>query len=187
MNENQINCLYQYCCEIRACALCMVRGNGMATPLFHSISRYLMIGEAPGKQEAERERPFIGTTGDHLWRIVRDCGLLPGDFAVINSIQCRPVVDGKNGKPSKGDMNRCKFHIDKFISILKPKKILILGNYAKTQMLGGDIGGIKALNATEAEIMGISTVLSVHPAMCIYAGDEGKDLLRESLIKFKES
>lgn len=186
MNDSQINKLYQYCCDIRKCATCMVRKNGMATPYFLSRSRYLIIGEAPGKKEAIEEEPFVGTAGDMLWLIVRDVGFVKGDFAIINSIQCRPVVDGKNGKPSRGDMNRCRYHIEKFIHILKPKKILLLGNYAKAQMLGGDIGGIKALNGTKAEVRGIPTVLSVHPAVCIYQGDEGKALLREALIKFKE-
>lgn len=186
MNQEQINKLYQYCYEIRACASCMNRSNGMATPLWRKDSCYLMIGEAPGREEAKRERPFIGTTGDHLWCQVREVGLDECDFAIINSIQCRPVVDGKNGKPSKGDMNRCKHHITRFINILKPKKILLFGNYAKSQMLGGDIGGIRSLNGTGAEIMDIPTILSVHPAVCIYQGSEGKEMLREALIKFKE-
>jgi len=184
--HSQINLLHEYCYNIRKCALCMIRRNGMATPSFLSGSRYLMIGEAPGKEEAIREQPFVGPAGNHLTQTVRDVGFVMGDFAIINSIQCRPIVGGKNGKPSKGDMHRCKYHIEKFISILKPKKILLLGNYAKAQMLGGDIGGIKALNATEAEVKGIPAVLSVHPAVCIYQGDEGKNLLREAITKFKE-
>ena len=188
MNENQVNKLYQYCCDIRKCASCMIRKNGMATPLWHRGCPYLIIGEAPGREEVEQERPFVGKSGGFLWDILREFQLGEHLFAVINSIQCRPVVDGKNGKPSKVDMKRCKYNIEKFIDIIRPKKILLLGNYAKAQMLGGDrdIGGIKALNATEAEVKGIPAVLSVHPAVCIYQGNEGKSLLREAITKFKE-
>jgi DNA polymerase len=146
----------------------------------------MAIGEAPGHKEVLRETPFWGAAGEHLWSVTSEFDLDREDFAIINSIQCRPLDGVRNGKPSKGQMKRCKFHIDTFIGLIKPKKILLLGNYAKAQMLDGDISGIKALNATEADIMGIPTVLSVHPAMCIYQGAEGKELLRKSIAKFKE-
>ena len=117
------------------------------------------------------------------------------EFAIINSIQCRPVTEtGANGKPTLTDLRTCRPWIRKFIRILEPHKILLLGNYAKavSERDGyvGYIGGIMKMNATyhmnDTFINNIPAVYSVHPSMCIYKGKDGEKMLEASIKVFKE-
>lgn len=50
----------------------------------------LLIGEAPGKMEAEQRQPFVGASGRVLKKLLRDAGVDPEGLTIINCIQCRP-------------------------------------------------------------------------------------------------
>ena len=119
-------------------------------------------------------------------------GLRKEEFAIINSIQCRPVTKtGANGKPTMDDLENCRTWIRKFIRILEPHKILILGNYAKAVIEDSNtIGGIMSINSTAASnnvfVRETHVVYSVHPSMCIYKGKEGERMLEKSIKVFKE-
>jgi DNA polymerase len=159
----------------------------MATPWFSKDNKYVAIGEAPGQNEALRETPWVGPAGKILWEALKEFDFdLQRDFALINSVQCRPVVEERNGKPSDLQMKMCKFNIEKFIDIVKPQKIIILGSYAREQLLGPSDVGITKANATKTKVMGIPAVISVHPAYCIYHGEEAREMLRNSVKIFKE-
>ena len=146
-----------------------------------------MIGEAPGEQEVRRE-PFIGTAGKKLWDIVGLVDLKKEDFVIINSVNCRPIDGrGRNGKPTRGQCETCFPYIRKYLKIVKPEKILLLGNFA-IGTFTGEFTGIMKKNSrvVKNEYFGLDTVLSVHPSMCIYAGTKGRTMLYNSIKVFKE-
>jgi DNA polymerase len=152
-------------------------------------SRYVIVGEAPGKNEVVQSTPFIGMAGDVLWNTIHKvAGLFRADFAIINSVNCRPTDGVKNLKPSPSDRMTCQQWIRKFIKVIEPEKVLILGNYAMGSMLGRS-SGIVRLNAVEGNLReygNIPFVTSVHPAYTIYNHEEGQEKLTESIEKFKE-
>ena len=53
-------------------------------------SRIVLVGEAPGRQEIEAEKPFVGAAGGVLWEAVAAAGLRESDMFVVNSIACLP-------------------------------------------------------------------------------------------------
>lgn len=53
-------------------------------------SRIVLVGEAPGRQEIEAEKPFVGAAGEILWQAVAAAGLKECDLFVVNSIACLP-------------------------------------------------------------------------------------------------
>ena len=80
-------------CEIDACSGCPFRAkfpdNTFVAPRVGSNLR-LAIGEAPGKQEAEEGKPFVGGAGKWLQVIYGKAGLKETDNSVVNVINCRP-------------------------------------------------------------------------------------------------
>jgi DNA polymerase len=152
-------------------------------------SKYVIVGEAPGKNEVVENIPFTGMAGDILWNTIYNvAGLCKADFGIINSVNCRPTDGMRNLKPSHEDRMACQQWIRKFIKVIGPEKALILGNYAMGTMLGRN-SGIVRLNAVEGNLReygNIPFVTSVHPAYAIYNKDEGLEKLTESIEKFKE-
>jgi len=177
--------------QIGKCRNCELLFRRKCLPYWTPISKYLILGEAPGGNEVDNE-PFIGKAGNKLWTIMDKFGLRKEEFAIINSIQCRPVTEtGANGKPTMDDLENCRPWIRKFIRILEPHKILILGNYAKAVIEDSkNIGGIMSINSTAASnnvfVRETYVVYSVHPSMCIYKGKEGERMLEKSIKVFKE-
>lgn len=179
--------------QIKICNKCPTLYKRKCLPFWTPLSKYLILAEAPGRNEVDDE-PLIGTAGQKLWAVMDIFGLRKEEFAIINSIQCRPVTPtGSNGKPEFEQMKNCFPWIRKFIKILEPQKMLVLGNYAKGVIdcsLGVKslVGGIMSINSTYTTnnifIRNLPVVYSIHPSMCIYKGEEGRKLLEKSVKIF---
>jgi len=193
LDDRQIRLLELLEDQISQCDKCPLLYTRKCLPYWTPLSKYLIVGEAPGGNEVGNE-PFIGTAGSKLWAIMDKYSFRKEEFAIINSIQCRPVTEtGANGKPTLTNMTECRPWIRKFIRILEPHKILLLGNYAKAvseDSKYADISGIMKMNATyrlnNIYVQGTPVVYSVHPSMCIYRGTEGAQMLENSIRVFKE-
>jgi len=170
--------------QIQNCDNCNLHYGGRCKPYWTENFKYVLIGEAPGKNEVEENTPFCGKAGKHLWDAMNKNGLNRDDFLIINSVNCRPVKDGKNGKPELHQMEKCKKWINKYVRVANPSKILLLGNYALGTILGYD--GIMRLNGMvfDNEEFQCKVVASIHPSMCIYRRDEGRKMLEESIGVF---
>ena len=192
MNERQKDLLELLDGLIDECKECPLHLNGKALPYWTPISQYLIIGEAPGKDEVDDGEPFVGRSGKNLWDALGKYGFRREEFGIINRVQCRPVVNNKNGKPTQQQMNTCQKWVRKFIKCLEPRAILLLGNYAKS-LVDGENFGIEKSNgksmrfpfelAGEKRLYGI---LSVHPAVCIYDGQDGVEKLLKAIKNFRE-
>jgi DNA polymerase len=185
MNNKQYRMLQLLRSQINSCELCPLHNNGRCNPYFTDKSQYVIIGEAPGSNEVEQNMPFVGTAGKHLWNIMSEYGFSREDFLIINTVNCRPINGNKNGKPTIDEMKLCKPWIRKHIKVMSPKAILSLGNYALYHTIN-EMSGITSYNGTVVKYGDIPTVLSVHPSMCIYNGEKGKEMLRDSISKLKE-
>lgn len=173
--------------KIENCKQCKLYENGKCLPYWTPISEYVIIGEAPGRDEVENNEPFVGRAGRILWGIFSEFGFRKEQFAIINSVNCRPVTSrGTNGKPTPLQQGSCYPWIRKFIKIINNEKILVLGSYAK-RTLTGTPHGIKKINATREYnyVFDGYMFFSVHPALSLYDQNEGKKLLREAIKNFK--
>ena len=186
MNQKQTKMLHLLDKQIQQCTRCDLHENGGCKPYWTEQSKYIILGEAPGRNEVTSNEPFIGSAGKNLWSIMAEFGLTKEDFLIINSVNCRPVNGNKNGKPTKEQMLTCRPWIRKYIKVLHPELILVLGSYPLLTLTG--LKGIMSLNGEviHSAEFDVDTVMSIHPAMCIYKGEEGKQMLRESIKVFKE-
>lgn len=72
------------------CPLRDIRAGGPVPPEARNGALALLIGEAPGKEEAENGRPFIGAAGVELWRALGSLGYKRDRFSITNALLCRP-------------------------------------------------------------------------------------------------
>ena len=71
----------------------------MAFPPLSSNNGVLLLGEALGEEEAKEGRPFVGKAGFMLTRLLQWAGLDRSDFAIANSVWCRPPSNKLDGQP----------------------------------------------------------------------------------------
>ncbi len=142
-------------CPLHESATNKVIGKGSRTP------KVLFIGEAPGKNEDEKGIPFCGRAGKELDKMLEYMGLSEEDWAVINTLKCRPP---ENRNPKKSELEACKPFLSAQIALLDPKVIILLGNTAEKAYSPG-----KKLEWGIPEEIGGRKVLKIyHPAALIY-------------------
>jgi|GEM_PF-725712 len=89
----------------------------------------LFVGEAPGKMEDFRGRPFIGKAGQTLRLCLKEVGVDLSKVYFTNVLLCRPTLGEANRPPEKSELKACKENFDNIVHRLKPKMIIALGSY----------------------------------------------------------
>ena len=103
-------------------------GNSQA-PIF-------IIGEAPGRDEDLKGRPFVGRSGQLLDKILHVCGFNRYQHVFIsNIVKCRPPG---NRTPSPEEILVCKPYLLQQINLIDPKILILLGATALKSMTGED-------------------------------------------------
>ncbi len=137
----------------------------------------VFIGEAPGKQEAETGRPFIGAAGSVLDELLESVGLVREDVYITSVIKDRPP---KNRDPRAAEIKLYSPFLERQLDVIRPDVIVTLGRFAmdfalklfdmpeKGQKIG-DLHG-KTLSA-QAPYGEIAVVPLYHPAAIFYRGD----------------
>lgn len=172
---------------IGQCTKCELHKGGRVKPYWTPMSTFGSLGEAPGKDEVERNEPFVGKAGEILGSAMAKQGFRKEQFLVINSVNCRPVDGGANGKPKLEHISECHHWVRKYIRVVAPEKMIAFGNYARGALSGQYTGIVKyngwvdTLNDYEMHV-----IYSVHPAYCIYQKQAGEKLLENSIKKFRE-
>jgi DNA polymerase len=107
------------------CELCKTKtnyvcGRGSFNP------KILFVGEAPGQEEDEQGKPFVGSAGTILETMLEDI-FNSGDYYVTNILKCRPP---NNRQPKQEEIDQCKDYLEREIYVLRPDYIVPLGNIA---------------------------------------------------------
>ena len=87
----------------------------------------VLVGEAPGRKEDELGRPFVGSAGKLLDRLLEGTGLPRESVYITNVVKCRPP---KNRRPKKAETEACSGHLEKQLEIIKPRVVAPMGNSA---------------------------------------------------------
>ena len=99
-------------------------------------SNIMIIGEAPGREEDEAGRPFIGRAGKLLNEFLKSIDLNRDSVFIVNTIKCRPP---ENRDPEASEISACSDYLDQQINIIKPKVLVLLGKIAANRLLGEDM------------------------------------------------
>ncbi len=134
----------------------------------------LFIGEAPGKQEAQSGRPFVGPSGRLLDQFLDEIDLDRGEVYITNVVKDRPP---ENRDPRKAEIELYRPFLMRQIEIIQPRVIVPLGRFAMNVVLerfGLDQKGQKISDLhgqvleAEAAYGEIYVVPLFHPAAALY-------------------
>jgi DNA polymerase len=120
----------------------------------------MIIGEAPGADEDEQGKPFVGRAGKLLTKILEAVGFERDDVFIGNINRCRPPA---NRQPTPEESATCKPFLLREIASVKPKVIVVLGNTATKNLLQTKTG-ITQLRGNFAEFEGVKVMPTFHPA-----------------------
>jgi DNA polymerase len=162
---NNTDSLEKVATEVRGCPLCKLsRSRKNAVPGEGQLSAKVMfVGEAPGRSEDEKGRPFVGAAGRILDQMLERAGIERSEVFITNVVKCRPP---NNRVPEDDEVAACMPYLDRQVALIQPRIICILGRTAYSSLLGG--GSITANRGKVIEKGGQKYFLTIHPAAAIY-------------------
>ena len=89
----------------------------------------MLIGEAPGFNEDQQGRPFVGAAGRVLEQLLASIDLRREDVYITNTVKCRP---SNNRDPLPGEMAACRRYLDRLMEVMSPKVVVTLGRHSLT-------------------------------------------------------
>jgi DNA polymerase len=118
------------------------------------------VGEAPGANEDEQGRPFVGEAGQLLTKILGAIQLSRDEVFICNVLKHRPPG---NRDPLPDEVLACQPYLLRQIELVKPRVILALGRFAAQTLLqtGAAIG---ALRGKVHRYHGVPLIVTYHPA-----------------------
>ncbi len=96
-------------------------------------ARVMFVGEAPGEEEDDQGRPFVGRAGQLLRKLIQHVELQEGEYYIANVIKCRPPG---NRNPEPTEIEACRPYLFAQIAVIKPTLIVPLGNFALQVLVG---------------------------------------------------
>ncbi len=90
----------------------------------------MLIGEAPGAQETEQGKPFVGKAGQQLDAFLQAIGLERAALFVTNAVKYRPIKPGSraNRTPTGREIAFGRDLLRAEIAVVQPKLVATLGN-----------------------------------------------------------
>ncbi len=134
----------------------------------------MFIGEAPGFNEDQQGKPFVGKAGKIFDELLKSINLKREKVYITNIIKCRPPG---NRNPSQEEIDSCSPYLDKQVEIIKPKIICCLGNFSTSYILKkfNLKDKIEGMSKIHGKVFSISTLLGkikiiplYHPATPTY-------------------
>ena len=121
--------------EVRACKTCTLAGTrtnvvfGSGNP----NAKLVFVGEAPGRDEDQQGKPFVGRAGQLLTDIIqKGMNLRREDVYICNVLKCRPP---ENRNPLPAEIDHCEPFLIRQLEIIKPRVICALGTFAAQTLL----------------------------------------------------
>jgi len=95
-------------------------------------AKIIFIGEAPGFNEDQKGKPFVGRAGKIFYELLDSINLKRKEIYITNIIKCRPP---ENRNPKQDEIKACSHYLDKQFEIIKPKIICCLGNFSTSYVM----------------------------------------------------
>jgi uracil-DNA glycosylase family 4 len=91
-----------------------------------------IVGEAPGKQEVEEGRPFVGNAGKLLDKLLEEAGIDRSKIYVTNIVKVRPTKESRgritNRPPRAGEIREGIEVLREELGLVKPHALILLGS-----------------------------------------------------------
>lgn len=140
----------------------------------------LFIGEAPGFNEDQQGRPFVGAAGAFLDELLSSIGLSRNEVYIANVIKCRPPG---NRDPLPGEIEACRPWLNQQIEIIRPKVIVTLGRFSLARYFTNETIG--KVHGKPRNIGDIVCFPMYHPAAALHQGSLRK-VIEEDMLRLPE-
>ena len=146
-------------CDLRLGARNLVFADG------HPGARVMVIGEAPGREEDQEGRPFVGRAGKLLDAMFDAIGMgrdrPEPDHAlyITNLLPWRPP---QNRDPEPAEIAMMLPFVSRHVELAKPEILILMGNHACQALLGRK--GITRMRGKWTEALGRPALPMFHPA-----------------------
>ena len=157
----------------------LVFGEGPKNP------KLMLIGEAPGEQENETGRPFVGAAGHLLDRMLAAIGLRREQVYICNIVKCRPP---QNRVPEADERAACMDYLRQQVALVRPKVIVCLGSTPTRALLGEQMRITRDRGVWQLK-KGVWFMPTYHPAALLRDADKKRpawadfQAIRDKLIE----
>jgi len=152
--------------ELRQAATQLVFGDGNAQ------AKIVFIGEAPGKNEDQQGKPFVGAAGRFLNEMLEMIGLQRADVYITNIVKYRPP---NNRDPLPDEKSAFLPYLESQLEVIQPKLVVTLGRHSLNCFLP-DLS-ISQVHGQPKRFRGQVYLPLFHPAAALYNG-----AMRQTLI-----
>lgn len=159
----------------RSCIACndlVAARNSVVVGDFPAGARLMLVGEAPGAQEDEAGRPFVGKAGGLLDELLAAAGLERRDLAVANVLKCRPPA---NRAPTRLEAGRCRGWLDRQVELVDPELVVTLGGTALAWAFGSG-HRLRDMRGRVHEWRERRLLVTYHPSAAIRFGPAGEPM-----------
>lgn len=160
--------------ECRKCPLCEGRTNAVLGSGNKDAS-VMLVGEAPGKYEDLKGKPFVGAAGKLLDELLVKANLKREDIYIANVLKCRPP---SNRNPQPFEIEQCADFLRAQTRVIHPDIIVTLGNFA-TQFILKSESGITALRGRIHRRGRLDVLPVFHPAAALYDPSKKQILMND--------
>ena len=95
-------------------------------------ARLVFVGEGPGRDEDLAGRPFVGSAGQLLDKIIAAMGLSREKVYICNVVKCRPPG---NRTPEPTERRICGPFVHRQLAVIRPEVVVALGATAAAYLL----------------------------------------------------
>ncbi len=163
--------------EADACMRCPLYRDATQT-VFGEGSAHagiMLVGEQPGDQEDLDGRPFVGPAGKMLDRALHEAGIDRRMLYVTNAVKhFKFERRGKkriHQKPNNGEVDICRWWLDRERRLVKPRVIVALGATAIRGVTGRS-ASISSLRGKPSRLEdGSELVATIHPSYLLRLPD----------------
>lgn len=146
-------------CELKRGARSFVFSDG------NPDARVMIVGEAPGREEDQQGKPFVGRAGQLLDRMFAAIGLsraspdAEASFYITNILPWRPP---QNRDPSSDELAMMTPFILRHIELADPEIVVTMGRFSLGVLTG--LSGITRVRGKWTQAGGIPCLPMLHPA-----------------------
>jgi DNA polymerase len=126
-------------------------------------AKVMIIGEAPGAQEARTGQPFVGSAGKLLNKLLHQINLEREQVYISNILKTHPPG---NRKPYRSEVKKELPFLLRQIELVQPKLLVLLGATA-LQALVNPGAKITKLRGSWIEVERLPTFITYHPAAAL--------------------
>lgn len=134
-------------------------------------AKVIFVGEQPGDQEDLAGKPFVGPAGKVFDAILDDAGVDRQKVYVTNAVKhFKFAPRGKrriHSKPNAGEVQACRWWIDREFALIKPELAVALGATAALSLLGKAIPVTKMRGQVIEREDGLRVFITIHPSFIL--------------------